>query len=119
MSDAILATPALLFAYAGCAGYGLAMERHRDHAFARPPGARGVTALRALGTLCLVLSAAACIHAWGGPIGCVAWFAVVTAAAIAFTGLLRYHTVLARRLTWLTPAVALAVFGATQWLNGA
>lgn len=107
---------ALLLAYAGCAGCGLAMARHREHAFAQPPGPVGIATLRALGALCLALALAACIHAWGGPIGSVAWFVIVAAAAIVFTGLLRYHTVLARRLAWLTPGIALAVFGAARWL---
>lgn len=119
MRDPVVAMLALLLAYAGCAGCGLAMARHRDHAFAQPPGSLGIAMLRALGASCLGLSLAACVDAWGGPIGIVAWFSVVTAAAIVFTGLLRYHTVLARRLAWLTPGMALAVFAATRWLaNG-
>ncbi|MGI4861013.1 MAG: DUF3325 domain-containing protein [Janthinobacterium lividum] len=116
LSDPLLALPALLLAYAGCAGCGLAMARHRDQAFARPPGLRGIAALRALGALCLGLSLAACIDAWGGTIGIVAWFSVITAAAIVFTGLLRYHTAVARRLAWLTPVMALVVFSAAHWL---
>lgn len=116
MSEACLALLALLFAYAGSAGCGLAMERHRAHAFTRVPGARALLALRVWGALCLALSLVACARAWGGPIGSVAWFAIVSVGAGVFTALLRYHTLLARHLAWLTPAAALTVFGGARWL---
>lgn len=81
---------ALALAYAGFAGLCLSMPRHGRQVWSRDAGLIAQVGLRFSGWLCLALSLAACVAAWGGIIGSVAWFGVLTAAGLVLVFLLPY-----------------------------
>ncbi|MDC8758710.1 DUF3325 domain-containing protein [Janthinobacterium fluminis] len=104
----IIVWSALALSYAGMAGLCLAMDRHHGQVWGRdaaPPRRRG---LRAGGALLLALSLWACVTAWSGSVGFVAWLGVLAAGALLVVGQLPYAPRLLPRSAALAGAAALA-----------
>ncbi len=80
----------LLLAYAGMTGFCLAMKRHYRQALGNMPGNHLRWVLRLGGWLALALSLAVCIDQWGGSVGPVAWFGLLSAAALMLVFILPY-----------------------------
>jgi hypothetical protein len=83
------ATVTALLAWIGLC---LAMDRHYRQVIGRAPRPILRHALRFIGSLGLALSLAICVHALGGSFGPVAWFGLLSIAALAVTFLLPYVT---------------------------
>lgn len=100
MTEALASASALLLTYAGFAALSLAMPRH--HRQLRParalPNQRERALYRLAGWSALGLAALASVLGWGPAIGAVAYFGVLSAAALTLTLLLAYAPRWAGRL---------------------
>jgi hypothetical protein len=94
---------ALCASYTGFTAIALAMARHHRTLAHREPGPALKRLLRIIGAAFIAGAFAACVPAWGWAIGPVAWFGVLSVAALAFVFLFA----LAPRV-----AAALATLGA-------
>lgn len=76
--------------YAGMAALCLGMDRHHRQVWSRiaPRLQRG---LRVAGWLLLAVALWPCIRAWGGSVGVVVWFGLLSAAALLLVLLLPYR----------------------------
>ncbi len=94
---------ALLCAYAGMAGLCQGLERHYKQVWGRacPPMLRLL--LRWGGWAGLLASLLLCAQAWGWAMGPVAWFGVISLAAVLLVMLLPYWPRLAVSLIGLLP----------------
>ncbi|MCY1223552.1 hypothetical protein D9M69_153100 [compost metagenome] len=103
-----LATLAVLgLCLAGMSCLGLAMDRHHDNAWPRPPAPAVRRLLRLAGWLLLALACWPCLRGWGASIGAVVWVAALTAVSLPLTLVLTYRPRLA---PWLAPpAVGIAL----------
>lgn len=107
----MMTTLAWSLAYAGLAGLCLAMHRYQRQVWCRGVGSAASVGLRLAGWLCLTLSLATCTAVWGGVIGPVAWFGVLSAAGLALVCLLPYAPRIAAALALIAPVVtATSVF---------
>lgn len=93
-----------LFAYAGMLGLCQGLERHYKQVWQRPCPRSLRLALRGLGWAGLVVSLLLCAQAWGWAMGPVAWFGVISLAAVVLVMLLPYWP---RVAVWLVAAVPL------------
>jgi hypothetical protein len=98
-----------LMTYAGLAALSLAMHRHQNEVFGKALRAGPSRMFRYAGVLLLAVSIIPCVHAWGGPIGLVGWFGIMTASATVLVLLLQFAPRPALYLCWLAPAAALAL----------
>lgn len=73
---------ALLTAFAGFGALALSMSRHARDLFGKAPKRRTAWSLRIFGAVSLCAAYAFCVAAWGVSIGPVAWFGMLTAAAL-------------------------------------
>jgi len=106
----LAALGSLALAHAGMTALALTMDRHRRQlrpAAARPGRLAG-TAWRLTGWTLLALSLWLSGHAWGAPVGTVAWFGLASAASLVLILMLPYAPALAWRLGCVTGAVGLA-----------
>ncbi|MGG5290045.1 DUF3325 domain-containing protein [Pseudomonas shirazensis] len=99
-----LVTGSLLFAYAGMLGLCQGLERHYKQVWQRSPSPALRLILRALGWLGLLLSLLLCAQAWGWAMGAVAWFGVISLAAVLLVMLLPYWPRFALALVAAIPA---------------
>lgn len=76
--------------YAGMAALCLGMDRHHRQVWAGTAPARQ-RLLRTLGWLLLAAAIWPCIRAWGGSVGVVIWFGLISAAALVLVLLLPYR----------------------------
>ncbi len=81
---------ALLLAYSGFVGLWLAMQWRQRLVWTGHQTPLARTALRIIGWLCLGLSLAFSIRAWGVATGVVGWFGTLTAAGLTLAFLLPY-----------------------------
>lgn len=94
---------ALLFAYAGMTGLCQGLERHYKQVWGRAcPGVLR-RLLRGIGWAGLVVSLLLCAQAWGWAMGPVAWFGVISLAAVLLVLLLPYWPRSAVGLVGLLP----------------
>jgi len=116
MTAVLAGLASALLAHAGFAALALAMDRHyRSMRATRrgcPPRLR--SRLRAAATLALALSLAAALRAWPPADGAVAWFGLLTAAAIVLVLLLAYRPRAA--LAGGVTAGVLALAAGAAWL---
>lgn len=96
---------ALSLAYTGLAGLCLAMQRHQRQVWHRDAGRSVSISLRAAGWLCLACSLSVCIVTWGGAIGPVTWFGMLSAAGLILTFLLPYAPRIAATAALIAPVV--------------
>lgn len=93
MTAALAGIAALLLAHAGFAALALAMDRHHRAMWVKTRGCprqlRPI--LTTAGTLALAASLAAALRAWPPANGAVAWFGLLTVAALALVLLLTYR----------------------------
>ncbi|MBV4537000.1 MULTISPECIES: DUF3325 domain-containing protein [Pseudomonas] len=101
----------VLFAYAGMLGLCQGLERHFKQVWNRPCPRSLRLALRAAGWLGLAISLLLCAQAWGWAMGPVAWFGVISLAAMVLVILLPYWPKLAVGLVAAVP-----VWGGLQML---
>lgn len=94
----------VLFAYAGMLGLCQGLERHYKQVWQRSPSPALRLSLRALGWLGLLLSLLLCAQAWGWSMGAVAWFGVISLAAMVLVMLLPYWPRFAVALVAAVPA---------------
>jgi len=110
MSAVLAVLASALLAHAGFAALALAMDRHyrsmRATRRACPPRLR--SGLRAAGAFALALSLATALHAWPPADGAVAWFGLLTVAALALVLLLAYRPRAALTVGLTTAALGLA-----------
>jgi len=94
MSAVLAGTAALLLAHSGFAALALAMDRHYRAMQATPRGCprRLRLVLRAAGTFALAASLGAALQAWPPASGAVAWFGLLSVAALALVLLLAVRT---------------------------
>ena len=85
---AIIASFAL--SYAGLSGLCLAMERHHQQVLQWRGSALWARGLRTFGWVLLSLSLVCCMAGWGASVGLVAWFGILSAAALLIVLLLPY-----------------------------
>ena len=78
----MLVMAAILACLAGFSGIALSMIKHARDLLGQANTPRKRRLFRVAGWALLVLSLAACIAAWGGSIGLVAWFGLATVAAL-------------------------------------
>lgn len=92
MNSTLAIFSAFVLAYLGMAGLALAMDRHHRQLFPgrHLPSTRMRYAIRFISWGLLGLSAWACTHAWGAPVGAVAWFGVLMVTALFLVCLLPY-----------------------------
>jgi hypothetical protein len=76
--------------YAGLSGLCLAMDKHHRQALRRSGSAAGARGLRAIGGVLLALSGVYSVIAWGASVGPIAWFGMLSAAAVLIVVLLPY-----------------------------
>jgi len=116
MTAVLAGLASALLAHAGFAALALAMDRHHRSMRATrrgcPPRLR--LALRAAGTLALALSLATALRAWPTADGAVAWFGLLTVAALALVLLLAYRPRAA--LVGGVTAGVLALAAGAAWL---
>lgn len=96
--------------YAAFLALSLAMERHHSQILSGKPGSGRRLMLRLLGWSLLALAHWLCSMAWGWAIGPVAWFGLLSAAALGFVFLLPYAPRLAAWLVVVGPLLALPPF---------
>lgn len=117
MTEALAVACALLLAYAGFAALSLAMPRH--HSQLRParslPNKRDRGLYRLAGWCALALAALASILGWGPAIGAVAYFGVLSAAALTLVLLLAYTPRWAGRLA-MAACAGLPLLAWVLWL---
>lgn len=101
---------AFFVCYGGMLGLCLAMNRHHAQVFRRPPGRLLGRGLRLGGWMLLGLALWLCGLAWGWAIGPVAWFGLLSAAALGLVFLLPHAPRLAAWLAVAGPVVALPTF---------
>jgi hypothetical protein len=91
-TSTMLALAALASASGGFTGLSLAMSRHWEglHGRGSEPAPAQRRRLRLLGIAGLLVSLLACLFAWGGAQGWVAWAGMLTAAAISLALTLTY-----------------------------
>lgn len=94
--------------YAGMAALCLSMDRHHRQVWAGTAPARQ-RGLRILGWLLLAVAVWPCIQTWGGPVGVVIWFGLLSAAALLLVLLLPYQPRGAALLMGLTMLGSLPV----------
>lgn len=97
---------AMTLAYAGLAALCLAMDRHHAQVFGRVPATRAVLALRVLGVVLLASSALPSLGVFGAANGVVAWFGLLTGAALLLVFTLPFAPRAAAAFAVLGPAVA-------------
>jgi Protein of unknown function (DUF3325). len=97
----------VLFAYAGMLGLCQGLERHYKQVWNRGCPRRVRLALRAAGWLALLFSLLLCVQAWGWAMGPVAWFAVMSLAAMGLVVVLPYWPRLAVAMVAMVPVWAL------------
>ncbi len=96
MSVSLAALAALILAYAGMTGLGLAMPRHHEQVTgqrALPVGRHYL--FRIIGWVLLILAIVPCIQAWGAAVGTVVWFGFLTMGGLLIVLLLPYFPRLA------------------------
>jgi hypothetical protein len=100
---------AFLYAYAGLALLGLAMNRHYQQVWGRIPVAPISLALRLCGWSLLAGSLLTCILKISWSIGFASWVGALSAAAAVLIFLLPYRPKAAAALAVITPALATAL----------
>ncbi|MBB2494342.1 DUF3325 domain-containing protein [Aquipseudomonas ullengensis] len=100
--------------YAGMAALCLGMDRHHRQVWSRtaPRRQRG---LRLVGWLLLAVALWPCIRAWGGSVGVVIWFGLLTGAALLLVWLLPYRP---KGAAWLMGLSLLGSLPALLWSAG-
>ncbi|MFP6848312.1 MAG: DUF3325 domain-containing protein [Pseudomonas sp.] len=90
MSTTLALLLAAALCYAGMAALCLGMDRHHQQVWSRkaPRRQRG---LRLAGWLLLAIALWPCVQAWGGAVGVVIWFGLLSAAALLLVLLLPYR----------------------------
>ena len=96
--------------YGGMLGLCLAMDRHHAQILHGRPRPQVRTALRAGGWLLLGVALWLCTLAWGWAVGPVAWFGLLSAAALGLAFLLPYAPRFAAWLALLGPLLTLPPF---------
>ncbi|MEW9904220.1 DUF3325 domain-containing protein [Pseudomonas putida] len=81
---------ALLFAYAGMTGLCQGLERHSKQVWGRASPRRLRLGLRGGGWAGLLASLLLCAQTWGWAMGPVAWFGMISLAAVLLVMLLPY-----------------------------
>lgn len=110
MSAAIASAVALALSHAGMAGLCLAMDRHHEQVTGQgevPPARR--RALRAAGSVLLMLALLACTRAWGATVGFTAWWGFLTAGGLLVAWLMAYRP--RQSVACAGVALALGLFG--------
>lgn len=82
---------ALVLATAGMLAIAISMPRHRAQLGWRPASAKQATALRAAGTLLLIVAAAAAVSHLGLGVGIFAWIMSLSVGAILVIALLSWR----------------------------
>ncbi|AZY52080.1 DUF3325 domain-containing protein [Bordetella avium] len=100
-----MSVAAFFLAYAGFAALSLAMERHFEDVFDRPPPPALQRWLRTGGTLALAASLWLCARVSGWSYGIVLWTGLLTVAGLLLIGIMTYRP----RLAWATGAACLAL----------
>lgn len=72
----------LMIALAGFVALALGMDRHAREVLGAAPSPARRKALRAAGWTALASALALCLWIWGGSVGAVEWFAVLSAVAV-------------------------------------
>lgn len=108
---------ALLLAVPAFAALSQAMERHGAQAHSGLPCARVLWGWRAAGVLLLLMSLAACLHAWGTSVAVAAWLGVLTFAALAVALVLTYAENRLRAIAWCSLVLAILAMVASGWLH--
>lgn len=93
----------LLWAYAGMVGLCQGLERHYKQVWGRACPSLLRRALRGGGWAALAISLLLCAEAWGWAMGPVAWFGMISLAAVVLVLLLPYWPRLAIGLVGLLP----------------
>jgi hypothetical protein len=93
------------------------MERHGAQARSGLPCARVLWGWRAAGVLLLLMSLAACLHAWGTSVAVAAWLGVLTFAALAVALVLTYAENRLRAIAWCSLVLAILAMVASGWLH--
>lgn len=96
--------------YAGLLALSLAMDRHHSQIRHGKPAPLLRRALRLAGWSLLALALWLCSLAWGWAIGPVAWFGLLSTAALGFVFLLPYAPRFAAWLAVVGPLLALPPF---------
>jgi hypothetical protein len=104
----MLTALALSLAYAGFTALCLAMHRHHRQVWHRDASRQSRAVFRIAGVSCLALSLPVCVAVWGGAIGTVAWFGVLTLAGSALGFLLPYAPRAAAALGAVAPLILAA-----------
>lgn len=107
----VLVLSAFALSYAGWVSLALGQDKYHRQVWSRSPRPATKRLLKLLGVLYLAVSMAVSIAAWGGAIGFVAWFGVLTAGAIPFVFLLPYAPRMAAAAALLASALAVAGLG--------
>ena len=107
----MLVLSAFALSYAGWVSLALGQDKYHRQVWSR--GAHPATRrlLKLLGVLYLAISMVVSVAAWGGSIGFVAWFGVLTAGAIPFVFLLPYAPRAAAGCALLASALAAVGLG--------
>ncbi|MEG0787254.1 MAG: DUF3325 domain-containing protein [Comamonas sp.] len=108
---------ALLLAVPAFAALSQAMERHGAQARGELPSTRVLWGWRAAGVLLLLMSLAACLHAWGTSVAVAAWLGVLTFAALAVALVLTYAESRLRAMAWGSLVLAILAMVASGWLH--
>jgi hypothetical protein len=98
---------ALTLIHSGFAALSLAMDRHHRLAFGRLPHRYTAVTLRILGFALLAMTVPLCLRAWGSTAGLVAWFGLMTAAALLSVLMTTYFPRAAAGVALAAPAVAI------------
>ncbi|UBM26847.1 DUF3325 domain-containing protein [Pseudomonas sp. p1(2021b)] len=93
----------LLWAYAGMVGLCQGLERHYKQVWGRACPSLLRRSLRGGGWAALAISLLLCAEAWGWAMGPVAWFGMISLAAVVLVLLLPYWPRLAIGLVGLLP----------------
>lgn len=98
---------ALALAYAGMTAMCLAMRKHYRQIWNRDPVQAERNGLRIAGWILLIISLGLCITGWGGSIGPVAWFGMLSVTGLILIFLLPYLPRLIVSLGVLAPLLSL------------
>lgn len=109
MAYASIVMIALGLNYAGMSALSLAIDRHHRQVYGGDTPPRRRRALRAAGSVLLILALLPCVLLWGAGAGCVAWLGMLTVGALAAALQLPY---------WPRSAAPLAAFIGTLSIAG-